>query len=95
MYRALRRRIVQQLLTTLQPGDRSRVDDGAARLHPRDGGARHIEIPENIRLESAFELFVGQIFNLILMFLKRGVIHKHVDRPKRIDGRLYRAIAKR
>ena len=48
---ALGHRIVEQVLVCLDPGDRSRHDDRAARLEVRDRRLRNVEIAVKIGLD--------------------------------------------
>ena len=56
--------------------------------------ASHIEVGEDVRPERALELFVRQIFDRLLMPLKRGVVDEDVDPTESVYGRENGGVAK-
>src|SRR3954469_8342180 len=93
MNRALGRRIIQKLLAAVETGDGPRVDDGRAFLQMRQGSARHVEVTEDVCLESPLELIVRDVRQTVLALLKGGVVNEDVESIEFIDDSLHSLFA--
>jgi len=76
---ALSRGIIEQLFVSFESGDRSSVDNRAARLQMRDGGLRHVEIAINVGAEGVIPLLFADLFEVFLAVLKSSVVHENVE----------------
>jgi hypothetical protein len=59
--------------------DAAGVDDRIAFGKVRERGLRHVEVTEDVRLESSAKLFFRYVFKLLLRHLVGGVIDEDVQ----------------
>jgi hypothetical protein len=57
-------------------------------------GPRHVEIAVDVGLEGAVQLLLGDVFQRIRVFLKRGVVYQDIQPAQLPGGLLYGAPAK-
>ncbi len=85
MNRALGRRIVEQRGASLEPGDRSGVDDDAAFRQVRQCGARRAVHRQDVDGERVRHLLVREFLECVAMLLIRRVVDEDVEASEVTD----------
>src|SRR6185503_766054 len=83
---AFRRSVVEQSLTALETGDRSRVHDRTSLLHVLQSCFGHVEVCVDVCFERTIPLFFSNVVDSFLMLLKRRVVDEDVELSELVDS---------
>jgi hypothetical protein len=91
--RALRGRVVEQVLAAEQRGLRAGVDDAAPARQVRQRRARHVEVAADVGLQRFLQVLLVEVLELFGVFLEGGVVDQDVEAPELLEHALDRAFA--